>query len=160
MNHIMLEDELRNYIRKRRIIEGVVCAVFLVILVVFVALYEQSRAVEEVDWGFKTHYVVTYNNDYLWGILIGSLGTILLGIWLIADFVFSRFTTVEVNGDYITLYRGVLHSNLYVNGEYKDGMVMGYYLEATLSDRTKVNVALSKWSAHLTFTNGYPPIDI
>ena len=35
----------------------------------------------------------------------------MFGIWLIADFVYSRFTTVKVNGDYITLYIGVLHSN-------------------------------------------------
>ncbi len=160
MNHIILENTLKAHIRKRRVIESITSTVFLVVLIAFAVLYGKSRVVEEVDWGFIIHRTVTYNDDFLWGILLGSLGTILFGILLIADFVFSRFTTVEVNSDYITLYRGVLHTNLYVNGEYKDGMAIGYYLEATLSDRTKVNVALSKWSAHLTFTNGYPPVDI
>ena len=51
--------------------------------------------------------------------------------------------------------------DLYINGEYKDGLLLfGYHLEATLSDGTKVNVAIGKWSAHMTFSNGHPPIDL
>ena len=47
-----------------------------------------------------------------------------------------------------------------MNGDLKTGCIFGYYLEAPLSDRTKVNVALGKWSAHFTFENGHPSIDV
>ena len=49
---------------------------------------------------------------------------------------------------------------LYINGELQENISYGYYMEATLSDGTKVNVALGKWSAHFTFSNGHPPLDV
>lgn len=161
MKYIALENALRSRMRKRRIIEVILCAVFLIIAVVFKTLYDQSKVVEEIGWGPFAYQSVTYNNDFLWGIMLGLLGFILSIIFLITDFVFSKLATMEVSGDYITFYRGLAHINLYVNGEYKDGLsLFGYYLEASLSDGTKVNVALGKWSAHLTFSNGHQPIDI
>ena len=124
-------------------------------------LYEQSRVVEEVGWGPIKYQNVSYNNDLTWGILVGALGFIPAIIFLIGDFVFGKLATFEVNGDFITFYRGLLHNNLYINGELKDSLTLfGYYLEAPLSDRTKVNVALGKWSAHMTFSNGHAPIDV
>ena len=161
MKHIELEEELRRRIRRRRIIKAVISLVFIIIAVAFTAAREQSRVVEEIDLGFITHQSVTYNSDFVWGILIGWLGLVYSVISLITDFVGSKVVTVEVNDDFITLYRGILHINLYVNGEYKDGLcVFGYHLEAPLSDGAKVNVALGKWSAHLTFSNGHKAIDI
>lgn len=161
MKHIELENELRDRIKKRRIIEAILCVVFLIIVVTFWVMYEQSRVVEEISFGPIKHQSVTYNNNFTWGILVGALGFVPSIIFLLADFVFSKLKTIEVNGDYITFYRGMAHNNLYVNGEYKDGLsLFGYYLEASLSDGSKVNVALGKWSAHLTFSNGHSPIDV
>jgi len=160
MKHLELEKRLKAHIRKRRIIEAALSAVFLIILIVFAVLYEQSKTVEEIAWGPITHQSVTYNKDFLWGIMVGVLGYIPFVIFLIADFIFPKIVTFEINDDYITFYRGLIHTNLYINGELNDSITFGYYLEATLSDRTKVNVALGKWSAHFTFTNGHPPIDV
>ncbi len=161
MRHIELEQELRKRIKKRRIIEAMISLGFFIISIVFMIAYEQSKVVEELDWGFIKHQSVTYNYNWAWGILIGWLGFTPAMIALCVDLIYSKVATIEVNNDYITLYRGTAHINVYVNGEYKNGLFLfGYYLDAPLSDGTKVNVALGKWSAHLTFSNGHPPVDI
>ena len=160
MKHIVQEKELKARIRKRRIIEAVLCVVFLIIVVGFSVAREQSKVVEEIVWGPIKHQSVTYNENLQLGIIIGVQGLIICAICLVGDFVFSKVVTVEVNQDYITFYRGSLHTNLYVNGEYKDGAVLGYYLEALLSDGSKVSVALGRWKAHMTFGNGHSSIDL
>jgi len=160
MNYNELEQTLRRRIRTRRIVEAVLTAVFLAVAILFAVLYEQSRVVDEIAIGPIKYQNVSYNRDLAWGILAGVLPGIPAGIILIADFVFSRFVTVSVGGDYVTLYRGLLHTNLYVNGEKRESIVYGYYLEATLSDQTTMTVSLGKWSAHATFSGHYPPIDL
>ena len=159
MDHVTLENELRNRMKKRWIIETVISAVFLIIAVAFTVAYENSLVVEEKDWGFVTHKAVTYNTDLTWGILVGWLGFVPSMIFLIGDRLFCKLVTHEVGGYYLTLYRGMHHNNLYVNGECKDSS-SGYYLETTLPDRTKVTVSLGKWSAHISFSNGHPSIDV
>lgn len=165
MKHIALETELKKRIRKQWLVEAVLCIVFLGITIGFSIAYEQSKVVEVIDLGFVKHESVSYNYDVAFGILTGALGLIFSALFLIGDCLFSKFSTklatVEVGGDYITLYRGLLHINLYVNGELKDGLtVFGYYLEAPLSDRSKVTVSLGKWSARMSFSNGHPPIEL
>lgn len=160
MKHITLENELKNRIKKRRIIIASVCALFFLIAIIFMIAYDGSREIKEIGEGIISYRTVTYNHDFAWGILIGWLLFSPLIIILIADLIFSKTVTVKVGEDHITFYRGLAHTSLYVNGEYKDGLSYGYHLEAPLSDGTKVYVALGKWSAHLTFSNGHPPIDI
>ena len=161
MKHITLENELKMRIRKRRIAEAVLTVIFLTVTIVFNILYEQSAVVEEISFGPIKHQAVTYNTDLLWGVFIGFFGLTPSAIFLISDLVASKYVTFEISGDYITFYRGIFGTDLYINGECKDGLFLfGYYLEATLSDGTKIHVALSKWRAHLTFSNGHPPIDL
>ena len=160
MKHIELENELNCHIRKRRIISCVIGAVFLVIAIVFSVAYVQSRTVNEIDLGPINYEIVTYNHDLAFGILIGWLGLLPCVALIILDRIRSKPITVNVGGDYITLYRGLLSVNLYVNGEYKDGLSFGYHLEAPLSDGSRVSVALGKWSAYMTFSNGHPSIKI
>jgi len=160
LSHLDLENELRAHVKKRRIILGIICAIFFVIAISFTIAYEQSKVIEEIDYFFGKHQSVSYNKNLLWGIMIGWVILIPLVIVLIGDFIFTKIATVKVGENYITLYRGLLHTNLYVNGEYKNGLIFGYYLECSLPDGTKVNASLGKWSAHLTFTNGYPAVDV
>ena len=161
MKHLVLEDELKRCAGKRRIVEMIVCAVFLAIAICFTVLYEQSKVVEELDYFFGKYQQVSYNRDFLWGILVGWLGFFPSLILWICDVLLTKIVTIPIGEDYLTFYRGMLHINLYVNGEYKDGLVFsGYYLETSLPDGTKVNVALGKWNAHFTFSNGHPSIDI
>jgi len=161
MNHFDLERKLKNHIKKRRIVEIIFSIVFFIIAISFMIAYEQSRTVEEVTWGPIKQQSVTYNQNLAWGILVGWLGFIPSVITLIVDFVSARLVTIEVAGSYITFYRGLFHINLYVNGEFKDGLTLfGYHLETKLPDGIQVNVALGKWSAHLSFSNGHPSKDV
>lgn len=160
MKHITLENELKKRIKKRRIIIASVCALFFVIAMIFMIAYDGSREIEEIGGGIITYRSVTYNQNFAWGVLIGWLLFTPLIVILITDLIFSKSVTVTVGEDHITFYRGLAHTTLYVNGEYKDGLSYGYHMEAPLSDGSKVYVALGKWSAHLTFSNGHPPIDI
>ena len=160
MKHIALENELKGHIKKRRIIELIACAVFLTIAIAFTVAYDQSKVIEEIYYGPIKHQSVTYNYSLAWGVLAGWLGFIPSIIFLITDVILSKVVTIEIGNDYITFYRGVLRSNLYVNGEYADGLYFGYLLEATLSDGTKIIATLGKWSAHIAFSNGHPSIHI
>ena len=160
MNYIALENSLKTRMKKRRIIELFVCAVFFAILIAFAVLYEKSKVIEDIGLGPITHHSVRYNHNFVWGIMVGIWGLIPAVIVWISDCLFSKLVTIEINGDYITFYRGFAHTSLYINGVQKESITYGYYMEATLPDRSKVNVALGKWSAHLTFTNGHPPVDV
>ena len=160
MKHTELENELNIRIRNRRIVESVLSVIFLVIAVTFTALREESKVVEEIGLGIFSYQTVTYNNDFLWGILIGVSGLIPSVMYLIADFLCSKVVTLRVNRDFITFYRGLIHTKLYVNGAEKGSIAHGYYFEAPLSDGTKVTVMRGKWSAHFVFSNGHPPIDV
>lgn len=161
MKHVALEDSLKSRIRKRRIVEGALCVAFFVIAIAFFIARENSRVVEEIDYGFIKRQQVTYNDNLLFGVLIGFVGFIFSAIFLICDLLYSKTVSVEVSGNYVTFYRGLFHTNLYINGEYKDGLTLfGYYLEAPLPDGTKVTVSLGKWSSHISFSNGYPSVDV
>lgn len=162
MKHTELENELKKRIRKRRIWSAVLSIVFLTIIIVFGVLYAQSKVVEEIGFGPIKRQSVTHNEDLMWGILIGALGLIYTAIFLIADFIFTQVVTFDIDGDSITFYRGCVHTDLYVNGEKCDSLSFGFRncMEATLSDGTKVNVSLGKYSARFIFSNGHPSMDI
>ena len=162
MKHTELATELNARIRQRRIWGMIISAVFLLILIVFNILYGQSKVVEEISIGPIKRQSITYNEDLLWGILIGAFGLIYTAIFLIADFIFTQVVTFDIDGDSITFYRGCVHTDLYVNGEKCDSLSLGFRncMEATLSDGTKVNVALGKYSARFIFSNGHPSMDI
>ena len=162
MKHSELATELKARIRKRRILGMIISTVFLLILIVFNILYGQSKVVEEISIGSIKRYSVTYNENLMWGILIGGFGLVYSVIFLIADFIFTQMVTFEIDGDHITFYRGCIHTDLYVNGEKCDRLSLGFRncMEATLSDGTKVNVSLGKYSARFIFSNGHPSMDI
>ena len=162
MKHTETATELKARVKKRRMCGMIISAVFLLILIVFNILYGQSKVVEEISIGPIKHDSVTYNEDFMWGILIGAFGLIYSVIFLIADFIFSQVVAFEINGDHITFYRGCIHTDLYVNGEKCDSLSLGFRncMEATLSDGTKVNVSLGKYSARFIFSNGHPSMDI
>lgn len=160
MKHMELENELKTRIKNRRIVEAVLGVVFLVIGITCNVLREESRVVETIGDGIFTYQSVTYNNDFLWGNMIGIMGFIPSVLFLFADILCSTVVTFKVDCDFITFYRGLVHTKLYVNGEEKGRMAYGYYFEAPLSDGTKVTVMRGKGSAHCVFSNGHPPIDV
>ena len=156
MKHLELEKELTAKIRRRRLIEIGITAVWLFMGIVFAALYENSKVYEESFFG---GLAVTESNMALYWLMAGSfMAAAFCAIVLFVDFMNSKFRTVEYHGGYITFYRGMLQCYLYFNGELKASGA-GYYLEANLTAGTKVTVSIGRWSAHMTFSNGHRPID-
>ncbi|MBO5973279.1 MAG: hypothetical protein J6Q16_01110, partial [Clostridia bacterium] len=71
MRHTDLETMLKKRIKRHRIIELALSALFFVLLAVFALLYWQSREVKEVGCWLIKHQTVSYNDNYLWGVLAG-----------------------------------------------------------------------------------------
>lgn len=154
-----LENQLKQRIRNRRMTEALLCVLFLAVAIGFMVAYEESRVVEELGFGPFKYQSVTYHYDLGFGVLAGALGLCFSGSFLLVDLCSCRLTAIQVGNDQLLFYRGLIHTTLYVNG--KANRACGsYYLEAPLSDGTKATVSLSKWSAHITFANGHPAVDI
>ena len=149
MKHLALEKELTAKIRKRRLIECGVTAGLFAFAILFAVLYENSKVYEESFLGD----LATDSNIVLYWFMAAAI----FAIFLFVDFSHSNFRTVEYHGGYITFYRGMFKCYLYFNGELK-GSSAGYYLEANITAGTKVTVAIGRWSAHMTFSNGHRPI--
>ena len=147
MDHITLEKELKTYIRKRRILEAIVCVTAFAILIASFINWQQSQFMDEIPLG----------------VMLGSFVLGVSGYLLVKDFMLSNVVTARVKEDYVTFYRGVCYTKLYVNGECKDSAGMRYYMyqmKATLSDNTKVYVAIGRYGAHISFENGRTPIEV
>jgi hypothetical protein len=163
MQYVALENQLKAHIKRRRTLEAILCGVFLALAIFFGILREQSKVVEEIAFGPIQYEIVTYKEGYGFGIGFGFCGLTLCGIYLLMDHMMSKVVSFDVNEDHITFYRGIFHTNLYVNGECADRVVFNpssYYLEAGLSDGSTVTAALGKWSAHITFSNGHIAVDV
>lgn len=161
MPHEELELYLYRHIRKRRIIYGIICVLLLVLSIIFSVLRETTKVVHELEFGnYVIHSYTTYNNTLTCFTAVGWILWVNFVIFFIMDLIFIKYKTVEVNGDYITLYRGY-RTRLYINGDMRDELYFNdFTLEGTLSDGSKVHVALSKYRACFTFTNGHHSFEI
>lgn len=161
MQQTVLEQALRTRIKRRRCILWVITALSLTSSIILTALYAGSRTMAELDYGFGAYEIVSYNHDL--GLLAGLswLLPVMAGILLLGDYLLTRLHVVDKDGCVITLYRGLTHTYLYVDGEQRDGgILVGYHLEAPLPDGTRVHVALGKWSAYMTFSGGHLPVEL
>ena len=160
MNHTDRMTYCAARMKKRRKIEALLCLPFLIIAITYTILYDMSRTVVETQIGPLVHQSVSYNYDLAWGILIGALGLTICGCFWVVDRIGVKLFETQVGTDKLLLYRGILHTDLYLNGEHRATTTFAPYLEATLSDRSKVTVVLHKWSVHILFSNGHPSIDL
>ncbi len=161
MQQTVLEQALRTRIKRRRYLLWGILALCLALSIILTALYAGSRTVAELDYGFGAYEIVSHNHDL--GLFAGLswLLPVIVGIVLLGDYLLTRLHVVEKDGCAITLYRGLVHTYLYVDGEQRDGgLLVGYHLEAPLPDGTRVHVALGKWSAYMTFSDNHPPVDL
>ena len=165
MGYRELEDSLRKKLRIRRIILGMFALIFLVLCIVFSYLYEASREVIVHDYGVFTRDEVVYDNSYIPLMVVGIMGTLAMLVLLVSDFLSSRFETIEVNGYYITVYRGAVGNYVYVDGEEKGRLEMSYanHIEIALPDDTGVNFSFGRsmleW-CHISFSDGRESIDL
>ena len=162
-----LENELSQYLRKRRIILGMLFAGFLIMCIVCFLLREASKEVVEKQIGlFYSREIVVYNEAYSVGIIAGVLLATIAGCNLLVDFLSCGFQTVEANTHYITVYKGMTKYRVYINGE-ETGSIDRYsydhVMDTKLPDGTKVCVAFCKHAgmlAHISFSDNNPSIDL
>lgn len=161
-----LENELSQYLKKRKILSVILFVVFLMVGIVFSAIREATKEVTVYSLGCFSSKTVTYNEDYFIGILLGFMAATVVGCFLFVDFAFCRFRTVEVNGHWITVYRGMNRCSVYIDGEEKDRIGMFSLtgvMDTSLPDGTKISVAFSKSAflmAHVSFSDKHSPIDL
>ena len=161
-----LESELSKYLRKRRILFASLFGVFFVIGIIFVSVREATKEVVVHGEGFFSYEIVTYQEQYVVGILLGFLIATVIGCFLFCDILYCRFRTTEVNAHYITVYRGMKKCSVFINGEEKDqfGVTsLTNVIDTNLPDETKISVAFSRSAfmiAHISFSDQNPPIDL
>lgn len=161
-----LEKNLSCYLRKRRIISAILFIAFLILGIVFTSIRESTKEVVIHGEGIFSYEVVTYNDYYVIGILIGFLTATVIGCILFSDFVFCSFKTTAVNAHYITAYKGMNKCSVYVNGEEKGNIGIFSFtnvVDTRLPDGTKISVAFSRSAfmiAHISFSDNHSPIDL
>ena len=160
MQYTELENKLKKRVRIQRIVKAVLSVVFFAITMIFYVLYENSKVVEDIGMELISYQSITYNTDYLFGVMVGLLGLIPSAWFLLMDFLITKIVSVKVGRDVIVFYQGALGSTLYINGEQKDSKGYGHYLEGILSDGTLVTVLVrGTRKGRFIFSNGHPPIE-
>lgn len=160
MQYTELEKKLKKRVRIQRLIKAALSVIFFAITMIFYVLYENSKVVEDIGLELISYQEITYNTNYLFGIMVGLLGLIPSVWFLLMDFLIAKIVSVKVGHDVITFYRGAFGSTLYINGEQKDSKRYARYLESTLSDGTYVTVMVrGTRKGRFIFSNGHPPIE-
>lgn len=163
-----MEKQLSRRILKRRIIAGAVAVLFLALFIVCYCLREASKEVivHEGYLFIPSWEEVKYNNQYIPWIVIGIYGTVMAGIWLLCDIVSCKFRTVEKDQHYITLYRGMVHSVVYIDAEEKGRLgafSRAKVVEAKLPNNVKITVSFSRnifYIAHISFSDDTRSIEL
>lgn len=155
---LSFEDQLKKRIRKRRIIESLLCILFIAVIIGFTVAFEKSKVIEEIDFGFYKYQSVSYQYDWGYGVLAGALGLCVSGIFLLVDLLMCKLSVIDVGSDRLILDRG-LRDTLYVN-QIPYHPHSAHYLEAPLPDGTTLTVSLGKFHSHISFSDGRPAIDL
>ncbi len=147
----------------RRVAYALCGAVFLVVGIVFSVLYAESREVENLGGFIVSYQTVTYNNNYIPGIVIGWTLFAAIAVSLACDFLFCGVLEGQSGNISVAVYRGLFGVQLYLNGKLADSIIVPVlytYLEGCAGG---VRVTASKeWfsSYHVTFSDGRTPVDI
>ncbi len=161
-----LERELSRRLRTRRIVTGILHIVFLILGVMFTVMREATKEVVVIGEGIFSYDYVTYNDNYVIGIVPCLLIATAAGCILFTDVIFSRYRTIEVNGHSITVYRGMHRCLVYVDGEETDCIgpfSMTHVVDGRLPEGTKFSVSFSRGAlllAHISFSDDNLPIDL
>ena len=162
-----LEASLKKKQDTRRIVIAIVAISMIIIGITCASLREASREVIVEDLGMGLQWeTVVYDDRYIPVIVLGfTIGITTVAV-LICDMLLCRFGTLEVNGNYLTVYRGAIDSVVYVNGEEAGKLELlesSPVVEVRMPDNVKVNVTFCRsWivMAHVSFSDNHSSIDI
>lgn len=157
-----LLKELNKKTKCRRLIEGVLLAVFALLCIIFTILYVNSMTVEKIGEDIFSYETVSYNYNFTYGIGIGAVGSIVLFIYLFTDFLLCGVSTGNAGKDTVVVYKGIWRIFLYVNGELLDDTIFGRtYLEGKTKDGVRITASHGFFNSyHVTFSDNRPPIDL
>ena len=155
------ERSLSNRIITRRLITGCLALVFLALFILFFFLREASRTVIVHGTGFSmiSWTEVKYEDSYIPFIIISLIGGVISSIFLIVDLIMCGHKTIRKDQHCITLYRGISHNAVYVDGQEKGRMgpfSHSNVVEVWLPNRVRVTVSFSKlvwYIAHVSFSD-------
>ena len=155
------ERSLSNRIITRRLITGCLALVFLALFILFFFLREASRTVIVHGTGFSmiSWTEVKYEDSYIPFIIISLIGGVISIIFLIVDLIMCGHKTIRKDQHCITLYRGISHNAVYVDGQEKGRMgpfSHSNVVEVWLPNRVRVTVSFSKlvwYIAHVSFSD-------
>ena len=162
-----LEASLKKKQDTRRIAIAIVAILMIIIGITCVALREASREVIVNDIGMGLQWeTVIYDDRYIPGIVFGfAIGITTIALF-ICDLILCRFETLEVNGHYLTVYRGAVECVVYINGEEAGRLELfetSPVVEVRMPDNVKVNVTFCRsWvvMAHISFSDNNPSVDL
>lgn len=88
-----------------------------------------------------------FERDYMLLILSGVIRSVFSLCILLGEIINSRFDTIKVNKHYLTIYRGVFESFVYINGKEKERLWSNNYanvIETKLPDSVKFTISFSR----------------
>ena len=156
------ERELSAKIRNRRLVTSCLALTFLALFILCLILRETTKEVIVHEYGYSiipSWTEVNYNNAYIFPIVLGLMGTTLSGIFLTVDFSMCGYRTIHKAGHDITIYRGINHNAVYVDGQEKGRtgpFDMSHVVEVWLPNRVRVTVSFSRalwYMAHVSFSD-------
>ncbi len=168
MHRDEFEKQLRKKDRYRRLIEGVLTGVLLAVGILFWYLRESTKEVilHEGFYFIPGWEEVNYNDNYVPFILLGFLGAFCIGVFWLIDLMMCRFATIQKDLHQITIYRGMLHEIVYVDGAEK-GRIEPFSFtnvaEVRLANNVKVTVSFQRGIfhiAHVSFSDDTPSIEV
>lgn len=168
MRQADFERQLSQGIRRRRWIEGGLTLVFFAMFILCQCLREATKEVivHEGIWFIPDWEEVNYNEVYLPFILIGIIGTIYAGLFLIGDALSCGYRTIQKDLHHITVCRGILRTTVYVDGK-EVGRTEPFshrnVVEFRLASHVKVTVSFSRsfwYMAHISFSDDTESVEV
>ena len=164
------ENQLNKKISKRRLITGLIFGAFLLLAATFGILREVTK--EHIDHcvgtgGFIASWTeIKYNESYAILMVLSILCSVFPGSFLLVDFLLCGYRTVQKDLHHITVYRGILHNILYVDGQEMartEPFSHSHTVEAHLPNGVRVTVSFGRTIfslAHISYSDNTPSIEV
>lgn len=164
------EIQLTKHIFKRRLITALIFGAFLLLAATFGILREVTK--EHIDHcvgtgGFVASWTeIKYNESYAILMVLSILCSVFPGSCLLVDFLLGSYRTIQKDLYHITVYRGMLHNILYVDGQEMariEPFSHTHIAEAHLPDGVRVTVSFGRgvWLlAHISYSDNTPSVEV
>ena len=163
------ENQLTKHIFKRRLITGLIWGAFLLLTATFGILRDATKEViyHEGYAGLISGWEeIIYNETYTILIVLSILGSVFPGSFLLVEFLLGSYRTIQKDLYHITVYRGMLHNILYVDGQEMartEPSSHSHTLEAHLPNGVRVTVSFGRgvWLlAHISYSDNTPSVEV